>query len=318
MLCITHNLTDPYFNIASEEYLLKNFSDDIFMLYRNRPSIIVGKHQNTFAEVNHWFAKENNVHVVRRLSGGGTVFHDLGNLNFTFIQNGHEGSLVDFKRFTEPILRVLQSMGVPADRSGRNDLIIHGLKFSGNAEHIYKNRTLHHGTLLFSSKLNSLGEALRVNPDHYLDKAVKSVRSPVTNIIDHLPVPVLLETFSETIVNHVFSILPNITTYKFSTTDIENIEKLVNEKYSTWDWNYGYSPRFTMHKTGYLNEKPVSFTLEIEKGIIRQSSIEINNVKSSLFEDAFKNQYFKEEIVMEIIAQSFGKSDAEAVLRIIF
>lgn len=288
------------------------------MLYRNRPSIIVGKHQNSFAEVNYWFAKENKINVVRRLSGGGTVFHDLGNLNFTFIQNGKEGSLVDFKRFTEPILKVLRNLGVPAERSGRNDLIIHGLKFSGNAEHVYKNRTLHHGTLLFSSKLDSLGEALRVNPNHYQDKAVKSVRSQVTNITDHLPSPISLETFQETIINHVFSNLPEVSSYQFSNVDVENIEKLVTEKYSTWDWNYGYSPRFTLRKTGYLKEKPVSIILEIEKGTIRRALIEINEEKATPFEDALTNQQYKEEIVRNIATQLFGKQDSESVLRIIF
>ncbi len=318
MLYISNYNTDPYFNIASEEHLLKNFTDDIFMLYRNRPSIIVGKHQNTFAEVNYWFAKENNIHVVRRLSGGGTVFHDLGNLNFTFIQNGREGSLVDFKRFTEPILQVLRNLGVPADRSGRNDLIIHGLKFSGNAEHIYKNRTLHHGTLLFSSKLNSLGEALRVKPDHYQDKAVKSVRSPVTNIIDHLPSPISLETFRETIVNHMFFKLPNVTSYQFSATDVENIEKLVNEKYSTWDWNYGYSPHFTLSKSGFVNEKPVRIFLEIEKGMIRKALIEMNSEKAFSFENALLNQQYKEENIKEVIVQLFGKQNSEAILKIFY
>ena len=136
MICIQDTQTDPYFNLAAEEYVLKNFSDDVFMLWRNDNAIIVGKHQNTLSEINLDYVKEKGIKVVRRISGGGAVFHDLGNLNFTFIRTGEEGNLVDFKRFTLPIIEVLQKMGVDAKFEGRNDLTIEGKKFSGNAEHV--------------------------------------------------------------------------------------------------------------------------------------------------------------------------------------
>jgi lipoate---protein ligase len=161
MLCIYNPSTEPYFNMAAEEYLLKNFSANIFMLWRNDNAVVVGKHQNSLAEINHDFVQQNNIKVVRRLSGGGTVFHDLGNLNFTFITNGEGEELVNFRKFTQPILEVLLQLGVHAKFEGRNDLTINGLKFSGNAEHVFKKRTLHHGTLLFSSKISDLTQALK-------------------------------------------------------------------------------------------------------------------------------------------------------------
>jgi lipoate-protein ligase A len=197
-----HN-TDPYFNLATEEFVLKNWDEDSFMLWRNAPSIIVGKHQNTLAEINVEYVKHNNIPVVRRLSGGGAVFHDLGNLNFTFIQNGKAERLIDFRKYTEPILEVLEKMGVAAKFEGRNDLTIGGRKFSGNAEHIWKTKILHHGTLLFSSHMSDLTQALNVDPLKFQDKAVKSVHSRVTNISEHLSEPMDVMYFASMIEGHI-------------------------------------------------------------------------------------------------------------------
>lgn len=280
MLCISHQIKDPYFNIAAEEYLLKNFSDDVFMLYINEPSIIIGKHQNAFAEINQQFTNEHKIKVVRRLSGGGTVFHDLGNLNFCFIRNGKEGNLIDFKKFTQPILEVLHQLGIPAERSGRNDLIINGLKFSGNAEHVYKNRTLHHGTLLFSARLEDLRTALKVNSELYHDKAVKSVRSKVTNITEHLLSPISLEYFRELVVNQITSKFKQAIAYEFGETDFTNIRDLVEHKYKTWEWNFGYSPKFIFKNEGLINSDFYKISLEIEKGIIKQADIKVNDASN--------------------------------------
>lgn len=277
MRCIIHNITDPYFNIASEEYLLKFCSEDVFMLYINRPSIIVGKHQNAFAEINMDYVTKHDIPVIRRLSGGGTVFHDLGNLNFTFIRNSNSGKQIDFRRFTTPILEVLHQLNIPASFSGRNDLIIDGLKFSGNAEHVYKNRTLHHGTLLFSSTLENLREAIRVKSDQYLDKAVKSVRSPVVNINTYTEKTYFIENFRDDIVRHIRMLEKDCLLYSFSETDLSAIQALVATKYSTWDWNYAYSPRCIIQKN--LNDASGNYiiSLEIDKGRILNASITLNH-----------------------------------------
>ncbi len=273
MLCIKHPNTNAYFNLAAEEYVLRNFSQDAFMLWRNEPAVIVGKHQNTLGEINLDFIKESDIKVVRRLSGGGAVFHDLGNLNFTFIMNGDDGNLVDFRKFTKPILDVLLKLGIEAKFEGRNDLTIEGKKFSGNAEHVYKKRVLHHGTLLFSSQMADLSEALKINPLKYRDKAVKSVRSRVTNISDHLPQPLEVLEFRDLIMDHIRDMYPDAVGYDYSPDDLQSINNLVDNKYSTWEWNFGYSPMYDFQRGIKTEGGHIEFHLNVEKGLIRDIKI---------------------------------------------
>lgn len=273
MICILRTETDPYFNLAAEEYVLHEFTDDCFMLWRNKPSVIVGKHQNTLAEINHNYLILNNIKVVRRISGGGAVFHDPGNINFTFIMNGEPGQLVDFRRFTKPIIDVLATLGIEAKFEGRNDLTIDGRKFSGNAEHVYKNRVLHHGTLLFEASLTNLTDALNVDPDKFRDKAIKSVRSRVTNISEHLKQPIAIEEFIALVLNHVLEIYPDAQRYEFSETDRTKIRELVKSKYETWEWNFGYSPKYNFRKPIKTNGGKVEFSFDVQNGIIQHAFI---------------------------------------------
>lgn len=268
MLCIRRKNTNPYFNLATEEYVLKNFDEDSFMLWRNEPSIIVGKHQNTLAEINMDYVKANNIPVVRRLSGGGAVFHDLGNLNFTFTKKGNNENLIDFRKYTEPIIEVLNKIGIEAKFEGRNDLTIDGKKFSGNAEHIWKNRVLHHGTLLFSSEIKDLSQALKVDPLKFTDKAVKSVRNRVTNISEHLKYKMDVMDFYEMIINHIINLHPDIKLYELSEYDHQQINILVNNKYSSWDWNFGYSPNYNFKKIIKTNGGFIEINMDVINGII--------------------------------------------------
>ncbi|HOQ49218.1 MAG TPA: biotin/lipoate A/B protein ligase family protein, partial [Candidatus Kapabacteria bacterium] len=241
MLCILNNSTEPYFNLAAEEYFFNNFSENIFMLWRNSPAIIVGKHQNTLAEINYDYVKENNIKVVRRMTGGGAVFHDLGNINFTFIETGESEKLVDFRKYVQPILDILLKLGVNAKFEGRNDLTIDGKKFSGNAEHVYKNRILHHGTILFPAKMSDLSQALNVKDVKY---TVKSVRSRVTNVSEHLQTPLTVLEFINLVFNHILEMYEDAKIYEITEEDIKKINELVEKKYSTWEWNFGYSPEY--------------------------------------------------------------------------
>lgn len=272
MLCIIRQETDPYFNIAAEEYVLKHLREDCFMLWRNEPCIIVGKHQNTLAEINAEYVKEKNIKVVRRLSGGGAVFHDLGNLNFTFVANVEPGNdLVDFHKFTKPILEVLKNLHINAEFAGRNDLVIDGRKFSGNAEHVFGQRVLHHGTLLFSSEMSDLSSALNVDPSKFTDKAVKSVRSRVTNISEHLQQPLTVLEFRDLIMKHIIKSTPEAVVYTFSQDDIEAIAKLRDERYATHDWNYGISPAYTYTRKLKTAGGHIEVALVVENGVIKHA-----------------------------------------------
>jgi lipoate-protein ligase A len=305
MLIIHRHNTDPYFNLATEEYVLKEIKDDSFMLWRNAPSIIVGKHQNTLAEINLDYVREKDIKVVRRLSGGGAVFHDLGNLNFTFTMQGDGSNMINFRKYTEPILEVLIKLGVDARFEGRNDLTIDGKKFSGNAMHIWKNKVLSHGTLLFSSHMPDLGAALKADPLKFQDKAVKSVRSRVTNISEHLKTQMDVLEFSALIEQHIMEKYPDATLYEFSEKDHQKIQELVEAKYGTWEWNFGYSPKYNFRKVlRTSNSGTLEFNVDVSDGIINNIRIfgdYFNMCETEEIEQALKNVPHAESKIREAL-----------------
>ena len=251
--------------------MLKGLSpeEEYFVLWQNRPAIIVGKHQNTLEEINTDYVRDHNISVVRRLSGGGAVYHDAGNVNFTFIINNVQREFLNFRRFTLPVVRALDSIGVKAELSGRNDLTIDGRKFSGNAQYLFGNRLLHHGTLLFNSELEVLQNALNVDPSKIQSKGIKSVRSRVTNIRDHLDKDISISEFINLITRYVFEFHgEHFEGYRFSPEDQQNISWLMEEKYITWDWNYGQSPPFNFKNSNRFAGGKVEVLLEVKNGLI--------------------------------------------------
>ena len=281
MNIIRSSTSNPAFNLATEEFLMNSQYDNWFYLYINAPSIIVGKHQNSLAEINVDYVKENNITVIRRTSGGGAVFHDPGNLNFTFIMKEKADETADFRKYTQPIIDVLQAMDVDAKFEGRNDMTIEGKKFSGNAKAFYNNKILQHGTLLFNSTLPNLSNALKLNPLKYRDKAVKSISSRVTNITEHLKHEITLEEFEKRIVEHVRTMYADAKVYELTNEDTIAIQKLVDEKYGTWDWNFGSSPKYNFQKGIKTKGGHVEINLEVRKG-------QIENVK--IFGDFFNTR----------------------------
>lgn len=277
MLFIYHGETDPYFNLAAEEYILEQGRGAAFLLWRNGPSVIIGKNQNAYAQLNLPFVQANRIQVARRLTGGGAVFHDLGNVNFTFVTDAPEHGEIDFKRFTDPIIAILRQFGVTATLSGRNDLLAHGRKISGNAQCVYhtcdgRQRLLHHGTILFSADLSRLSGALQVSREKMESKGIASVESRVANIRE-LPGyrgPDTVEAFLRCLVDGAAASYGPAWEYTAEQTAV--IRQIAEDKYSTWDWIFGQSGEYRVCREKRFDFGSVSVSLDAHKGIIRRVS----------------------------------------------
>ncbi len=274
MFCITLESTDPFFNLAIEELLLTNSKEEYLILGINHPSVIIGKHQSPHREVNTKFVIENDIPVIRRISGGGTVFHDKGNLNFTFIRQSEAGKQIDFRKYTLPVIEFLLLQGVEAKFEGKNDIKAGGLKISGNAEHVHRNRVMHHGTLLFGTSLDVLRNSLRKDTSCYTSRAVESNPSSVMNLNEKLNSFRDIYEFRSEMMNYFLKNLPNAVIYKLSPSETEEAELLAATKYKTWEWNYAYGPEYTFNNSFQINGKKHTCRLFIKDGKIRECEIE--------------------------------------------
>lgn len=270
MLYVKNESTNPFFNLAMEEYLFNlNDNNDYVLLWQNEPTIVVGKYQNTAEEINSEYVNEKGIHVVRRITGGGAVYHDLGNLNYTFISKGTGKKEFDFRKFTMPIVKALEKLGVTAELSGRNDITIDQKKFSGNAQYVKQGKVLHHGTLLFNSKMEELVKALKVSEDKFQSKGIKSVRSRVTNIADYLSDDISVSQFKELLLNYMLDEDTELIEGKLKASDMDEINALMNNKYMNWDWNYGASPEFNVRQGKRFENGKIEVLINVKSGVIQ-------------------------------------------------
>jgi lipoate-protein ligase A len=305
--------------MATEEYLVKTVEEPCFMLWQNEPSVIIGKHQNPLREINLHFLEKHQIPMLRRISGGGTVFHDLGNVNYSFIDLGKADSLVNFARYSAPILKYLNSLGVDAQLVGKSDLMIGGKKFSGNASHVYRNKVLHHGTLLFNSNLDFLSQSLLNSGKNIADKAVNSNRSTVTNISDHLHLPMNVGDFIQSLTGFIRNEFPKCTDYQLTTSQLDEIEMLAETKYKTWEWNFGYSPNYEISSTLEYNSKTIEIKTTVVKGRIQQiySSNDLSTELNHLFALLY-NVIHDKETVVELLKDKASPKNLEIILKILF
>ncbi|HHU5254951.1 TPA: lipoate--protein ligase [Streptococcus agalactiae] len=275
MKYIVNTSNDPAYNVALEAYAFQKLTDidEIFILWINEPAIIIGRHQNTIQEINKEFIDKNGIHVVRRLSGGGAVYHDLNNLNYTIISNNTQEGAFDFQTFSKPVIDTLAKLGVKAEFTGRNDLEINGQKFAGNAQAYYKGRMMHHGCLLFDVDMSVLGQALKVSKDKIESKGIKSVRARVTNIVDHLSDKITVQEFSDAILAQVKEEYPEMDEYVLSDAELSEIQAMRDNQFATWDWTYGKAPEYTIERGVRYPAGKITTYANVENSTIKSVKI---------------------------------------------
>lgn len=265
-------LTDPRLNLALEEHVLrkKPVDDDCLLFYVNAPSIIIGRNQNTIEEINPDVVDARGVRVVRRISGGGAVYHDLGNLNFSFIAPYVYGRFNRYEHFTRPVIEVLHAMGVPAELGGRNDILAGGRKISGNAQFASGGRMFSHGTLLVDSHLDDVTDALRPRPGKVESKGMKSIRSRVANISEFTVAPLTVDELRDRILERLFGTADRarLPLLELDDADWAAVRELAERKYGTWEWNFGQNPASNVQRARRFPAGEVDVRLDVQQGRI--------------------------------------------------
>lgn len=321
-------ITDPRVNLAIEEYALRNLdiNETYLLFYINEPSIIIGKNQNTIEEINTEYVEENRIHVVRRLSGGGAVYHDLGNLNFSFITKDDGESFRNFRKFTEPVIQALHKMGVAAELSGRNDILVEGRKISGNAQFSTRGRMFSHGTLMFDSEIDNVVAALRVKKDKIESKGIKSIRSRVANISEFLDRKMTMDEFRKLLLVSIFGGEDQINEHVLTDEDWEQIKIISRERYQNWDWNYGKSPKFNLQRSRrFPAAGQIDIRLEVDKGRIKNCKIygdffgvgDISDIEKKLTGLRYEKGELARSLENTDIRYYFGKITKEEFLELL-
>lgn len=326
-------ITDPRINLAIEEYVLKNLDIDnnntYLLFYINEPSIIIGKNQNTIEEINTDYVEEHGIHVVRRLSGGGAVYHDLGNLNFSFLTKDDGNSFHDFAKFTKPVTDALQKVGVKAELSGRNDVQLEdGRKISGNAQFSTKGRMFSHGTLMFDSEIENVVSALRVKSEKIRSKGIKSIRSRVANISDELDESMSMQAFKDMLLRYIFDVqsIEEVPQYKLTEEDWKKIHELSEERYQKWEWNYGKSPAANIQHSHRFDGGTVDVRLDVKKGNIENAKIygdffgvgDVSEIENRLIGTRYDRSSIDEAIQDLDISHYLGRISREDFLSLIY
>ncbi|MCC2250837.1 lipoate--protein ligase [Virgibacillus sp. AGTR] len=323
-------ITDPSINLALEEYVLQNFGekDTYLLFYVNAPSIIIGRNQNTIEEINTQYVDDNGIKVVRRLSGGGAVYHDEGNLNFSFITKDDGNSFQNFAKFTQPVVDALNKLGVPAELQGRNDLTAEGRKISGNAMYSTKGKMFSHGTLMLDSEIENVVSALKVKKEKIESKGIKSIRSRVANISEFLEKKITVDEFKEIILRHVFDVedVADVPRYELTEEDWENVHQISRERYQNWEWNYGKSPSFNIQASHKFPAGLVDVRLDVKKGVIGNCKIygdffgigEIKVMEEKLVGVRHNRQALEEALANVDVSHYLGKISKDDFINLIY
>ncbi|CAB1062605.1 Lipoate-protein ligase A [Olavius sp. associated proteobacterium Delta 1] len=275
LLIDNHKITDPAINLALEEHCYRNLDTrhEYVLFYINQPSIVIGNHQSPFQEINTELAAQKQIRSIRRISGGGAVYHDTGNLNFSFITEFGEEKLDYFKQLLQPVIDTLKRLGVPAGLSGKNNIVVENKKISGNSQHANMRRMLSHGTLLFDAELDTLQQVLQSNLEIIESRAIASIPSRVTNISDYLSRPMEMEAFIAELIAGVSKSFGAVEGYQLATADWDAVYRLAEEKYRSWEWNIGRSPEFSVKHKLQIDSADVEVHIQVKKAIIEDIHI---------------------------------------------
>lgn len=296
-----NHITDATLNLALEEWAVRNLDleqEDYLLFYINRNAIIIGKHQNTIEEINSKYVNEKDIQVVRRISGGGAVYHDEGNLNFSFLTKFSTESIHNFAKFTHPVIKTLQSLGVNAELNGRNDITVDGKKISGNAQFSNTKAMFSHGTLLFNSQIENVVEALNVKIDKIESKGIKSIRSRVANISEYMENKMTIFEFRQKLIESIFGTSEDYPVFNLFDAQWKEVHDLANSKYRNWDWNYGRSPEFNIQKVKRFDFGQIDARIDVKDGTIKDIIIYgdfLAHGDTGEIEAKLKDKKYKEE-----------------------
>lgn len=316
---------NPFYNLAFEEYVLASrTSGDYLLLWQNDNTIVIGQNQNAEEEINRAFVEEHGIHVVRRTTGGGAVYHDLGNLNYSFITDAGDSETLAMERFTLPVVNALRGLGLQAEASGRNDILVEGRKVSGTAQRLLNGRILHHGTLLFNADPSMVAGALRVDPEKFRSKSAKSVRSRIGNIRDFLQEDMDIRAFwdylRETLAGKGF------VSEVLSTEELLKVDCLKESKYDTWEWNFGRSPAYDLVNKRYWDGGSLEVRLSVKEGRIMEiifhgdflSRCALDPLTEELSGSAFRRETVAEVLERYSVSDYFGGITEDEILETMF
>lgn len=317
-------------NLAIETYLMTHadLTEPILYFYINSPCIIVGRYQNVVAEINQDYVKQQHIILTRRTSGGGAVYDDLGNVSFSFITKDDGDGFGNFKRFTAPVLNALHAMGATgATMSGRNDLLIDGKKFSGNAMHVENGRMFSHGTLMYDVDQSQIAKALTVPKDKLASKGIKSVHSRVTNLKPYMAPEyqqLTIEEFRDTLAREILGVtdLKQAKTYQLDDEARAGIAELNQQYFKNWDWIYGQSPAFTIKQRRHFDAGTVEFQLNVDAGRIKTVTIygdffgaqPVDPVIDHLIGVKYERQAIATALASLDLTQYFGNIDRDQLI----
>ena len=305
MIYIKNDSIDANFNFALENYAMNELgeADEYFMFWRTEPTLMIGSYQNPYQEINMDYANAHNVNIVRRITGGGTIYTDMNGWQFSFIVKGDQKDKKIDSKYTKPIIDALASMGVEAYQSGRNDLLIDGKKFSGNAQYHDKNVSLHHGSLLFDTDLEALVRALNVADEKIISKGIKSIKQRVTNIADYIPEKITSEEFRDKMLEYLTK---DMGTYALTPEDIKRVNEIKENKYDKWEWNIGRTPKFNITKEQRFAGGKLAACIFVEKGMIEDIEFYgdfFAQKDVTKLSEALKGIEFKKEKIAEVLTE---------------